>query len=96
MRHDSFEKVVKRSWIKEANLESNMAALAGALIDWSKSCLGSAERRKKTLLARLDGIQRKMAEGVRGGLMKLETKLKRELEEVLDQEEIYWHQKSKE
>lgn len=45
-------------------------------------------------MARIGGIQRHLASSPNHGLIKLEGKLRKELDEYLYQEELLWYQKS--
>lgn len=47
-------------------------------------------------MRRLDGIQRKLDHSSHAGLIKLERKIRKELEETLHQEEMLWFQKARE
>lgn len=51
---------------------------------------------KNRLLARIQGIQRCLNKKPRSGLLKLNRKLKEELDLALEQEEINWFQKYRE
>lgn len=57
---------------------------------------GNVNARKKRVLARLEGVQRKMQYKPQRNLIKLDQKLRTELEEILYQEEVMWFQKSRE
>lgn len=46
-------------------------------------------------MARITGVQKSLLKKKHGGLFKLEKKLQQELDDVLQQEELYWHQKSR-
>lgn len=56
---------------------------------------GNILQRKRSLLARIGGIQKALETQATNGLRRLELKLKRDLEEVLTQEELLWYQKSR-
>lgn len=47
------------------------------------------------LIARIEGIQKKFSLNHNRGLIKLESKLRKELDEILYQEEILWYKKSR-
>lgn len=51
---------------------------------------GNIYKRKRHLFGRLRGIQNIIASSAHRGLFKLEQKLRRELELVLEQEELFW------
>lgn len=46
-------------------------------------------------MARIEGAQKKLSIHHHTGLIKLEARLRRELDEVLEQEELLWYQKSR-
>lgn len=72
-----------------------MDTLQEALTKWNKTVFGNIFVRKKRLYRRLDGTQRALAYSPNPGLIKLEEKLKKELNNVLKQEELLWMQKSR-
>lgn len=49
---------------------------------------GNIFKRKRRLLARIQGVQRIIADNATNRLIKLEKKLKKDLEKVLEQEEL--------
>lgn len=64
------------------------------ILQWNKVTFGNIFKRKMRLLARLGGIQLALEVNPTRSLGRLEKKLKKELEEVLTPEELFWHQKS--
>lgn len=52
--------------------------------------------KKNRLLARLNRIQKRLGNQGSRGLIKLERSLRKQLDEVLEQEELFWYQKSRE
>lgn len=46
--------------------------------------------RGKKLQSRQEGVQRALAKRITGSLLKLESKLRKEWNEILEQEEILW------
>ena len=70
--------------------------IANRLIDWNKEQFGHIEKRKKRLWARLAGIHKAMMHPENKHLFKLERKLKKDLEVTLNQEEMFWFQRSRE
>lgn len=73
-----------------------MESTANALIKWNRNTLGKTTHRKRRLEARLEGIKKAIVNNNNNGLIKLETKLRKELDEVLHEEELYWYKKSRE
>ncbi|XP_019190758.1 PREDICTED: uncharacterized protein LOC109185230 [Ipomoea nil] len=70
--------------------------MANTLRDWNKNIFGNIHDRKRNLEKRLEGIQRKLDNIHNTGLLKLERKIRKELEGVLHQEEIFWFQQARE
>ena len=64
--------------------------------NWNYNVFGDIFKRKRRLQARIQGVQWLLTEGRVASLLKLETKLHKELDDVLLQEEILWFQKSRE
>lgn len=64
------------------------------VIQWNKDCFANIFCKKKRLLACLGGIQSALEDYDSISLHHLEWKLRRELEEVLNHEELLWLQKS--
>lgn len=56
---------------------------------------GNIFKQKRLLLARLDGLQKILSSRSDRGLLKLEAKIRRELDMILDREELLWYQKSR-
>ncbi|XP_019150525.1 PREDICTED: uncharacterized protein LOC109147318 [Ipomoea nil] len=94
--HKSFQALIKDSWRSDLDLHTNKKRVAEILSNWSRDIFGSVTQRKKRLLGRLEGIQCKMAQNVRSDMIRLERKLRLELDEVLYQEELTWFQRSRE
>ncbi|XP_043809034.1 uncharacterized protein LOC110606238 [Manihot esculenta] len=94
--HAQFDQVVACSWDPNRSLIHNLSTLKIQLGEWNRTQFGNIFDNKRRLLRRLGGVQRDLAESRSRSLVKLEFKLKRRLEEILRQEEMYWFQKSKE
>lgn len=94
--HDSFLDVVADAWKKGNSVHDKIKATEQVLTTWNKNVFGNIHWKKKRLEARLGGIQRKFGICRSNNLIKLEAKLKKELEEVLYQEELLWYQRSME
>lgn len=62
---------------------------------WSREVFGDLNKKKMRLQARLEGIQRKIDQGVVNGLLRLDKELKSELDLILKQEEFICWQKSR-
>ncbi|XP_074265314.1 uncharacterized protein LOC141587744 [Silene latifolia] len=62
---------------------------------WNKEVFGNIFRKKRELMARIEGCQRILSVQRATNLIKLEVKLRRELDEVLEREKLLWYQKSR-
>jgi hypothetical protein len=94
--HDSFQGDLSSWWRQELNLTANLSKVEDALKEWRINTFGSVRKKKRELLARLGGIQRKReAQAMHCHLRRLERSLQSELAEVLKQEELMWHQRSR-
>lgn len=94
--HPNFYTFVDSVWDKSKDLESNKRIMAKALADWNTNTFGNIFRRKNRLLARLGGIQRSLSHKPRSDLIRLEKRLRLELDENLYQEELIWLQRPRE
>lgn len=70
--------------------------MAAKLMDWNRSTFGNIHYNKNRLLRRLEGIQNKLDKVNLLWIIKLERKIRKELEEVLHQEEIMWFRQARE
>ncbi|CAL1361155.1 unnamed protein product [Linum trigynum] len=96
LTHDSYANFLSNSWDSQAPLQDALKKLAGNLVEWNQTTFGNILHRKKRLLGRIHGIQTRVANGFSPGLYKLQKKLEKELDDVLEQEEILWYQRSRE
>ncbi|XP_031124346.1 uncharacterized protein LOC116027060 [Ipomoea triloba] len=92
----SFMNLVRNSWVRTGDVCSNVNRVESALTIWNRSVFGNIHRRKKTVLARLSGVQRRLSTAFHRGLAKLEQNLTNEYHEILFQEELLWFQRSRE
>ncbi|XP_061359451.1 uncharacterized protein LOC133303550 [Gastrolobium bilobum] len=60
---------------------------------WNKDVFGNIHHKKNRLIGRLEGIQTAISEQNKSHLEKIEGKIKGELEQVLEQEELLWFEK---
>ncbi|XP_021757503.1 uncharacterized protein LOC110722546 [Chenopodium quinoa] len=95
MSHENFREFVDKSWEKNAPLIPALANLSSKLQNWNRNTFGNVYKQKRMLMARIGGIQKNLATRVDRGLIKLELKLRRDLDEILEREEMIWYQKSR-
>jgi len=96
LSHEQFDKVVEENWRTHAPLMPKLSQLASNLSTWNKDVFGNLFKRKRTLWARIEGIQRRLTMGAPRHLLKLERKLRLELNQTLAQIAMLWFQKSRE
>ncbi|KAF2316212.1 hypothetical protein GH714_041553 [Hevea brasiliensis] len=96
LSHPSFLKVVQSVWRGHHSFVKGLGSLQTTLKSWNQNVFSNIYQRMHRLLARLKGIQCVMNSKKHAGLRALELKLKKDLDLVLDQEEIVWFQKSRE
>ncbi|KAL2935128.1 hypothetical protein RDABS01_018246 [Bienertia sinuspersici] len=85
---------IGKEWDSQAPLVPFLGKFAEKLQAWSKNVFNNIFQKKKELMAQIGGIQRKQATNYERGLVKLEAKLRKELDNVLYQEEFLCYQKS--
>lgn len=95
MTHEQFDDFVKNKWSNEIPLVPFLKTFSHELQSWNKEVFHNIFQKKRELFARIGGIQKKLAFNHDRGLIKLEGKLRRELDEVLYREELLWYQKSR-
>lgn len=83
LTHEEFPKVIRKEWDGKENMEENIVKMANVLSDWNKSTFGNIHKNKRKLMARIERIQRSMNKQPNRGLLKLEKKLKKNLDKVL-------------
>ncbi|KAL2902408.1 hypothetical protein RDABS01_027490 [Bienertia sinuspersici] len=95
MTHENFQEFIHAKWASDNPLVLALKKLANDLQSWNKEVFHNIFRKKRELLARIEGIQKNLSIKHDRGLIKLESKLRKELDEVLYQEELLWYQKSR-
>ena len=94
--HKEFPETKRQKWDNNKPLGTNILTLVQEIPEWNKTTFGNIFRRKRHLLARLNGLQRLLAISKAQHYINLDSKLRNELDNVLKQEEMYWFQKSRE
>ncbi|XP_061368719.1 uncharacterized protein LOC133311659 [Gastrolobium bilobum] len=90
-----FSNLIKANWNQATNLYDGFHSFTPVLKDWNKNVFGFIQHKKNKIIARLDGIQKQSSSHPSRHFEKLEAKLRKELSDILDQDEQLWHQKSK-
>ncbi|XP_074298539.1 uncharacterized protein LOC141629436 [Silene latifolia] len=86
---------VDQNWPSSGEFPVRLDGLSEKLQSWNSEIFGNIYKRKKSLIARIGGYQKELSIARRTNYIKLEAKLRKELDEVLAQEEILWYQKSR-
>ena len=95
LTHEHFSAFVKENWKSNVPLVPFLAAFSKALQAWNRDHFYNIFRRKRELMARINGIQTALACSRQSGLIKLGARLRKELDTVLQQEELLWFQKAR-
>ncbi|XVE95435.1 hypothetical protein REPUB_Repub02eG0096900 [Reevesia pubescens] len=96
MLHDKFMEEINNSWGDNfSGMHDQLTALVVRLKLWSKKEFGDIYRRKKRLLARLNGIQKHLDKGPNDFLQYLEVRLVEDFNLVCAQEEVMLQQKAR-
>ncbi|WJX13116.1 hypothetical protein P8452_03545 [Trifolium repens] len=94
--HDSFQTDLQSWWHNRTSLLENLNMVETKLRTWKNETFGNVKKKKKDLLARLGGIQKKRdTNDMNRYLASLEHMLQTDLAEILQYEELMWHQRSR-
>lgn len=95
LTHDDFPNVMARSWPRSSQWCRQVRLLQGSLQDWNKKVFGNIFAKKSRLNRRLEIVANRLVAQPSAELEHAQTRLWREYEQVLAQEEILWFQKSR-
>lgn len=87
--HEDFGRVVRETSHQIHNLDSNLTTLTSQLKEWNTEVFGNIFKRKKGLLARLQGIQNSPRYGYNNFLETLQKEVQEQLALTLHQEECF-------
>ncbi|XP_045791653.1 uncharacterized protein LOC123886374 [Trifolium pratense] len=93
--HGDFNDFLHSKWEKDRDIVQSLHNLTTHLKKWNKETFGDIFKRKKEILARLNGIQNSSNYGYSTFLEKLEKELQDQLAVTLYHEECLWFQKSR-
>ncbi|KAL8141078.1 hypothetical protein V2J09_007099 [Rumex salicifolius] len=93
--HPNFMSLISDVWKGDSDTQLALSSLREDLRKWNREVFGNIHRRKDKILARLQGIENALSSGDVARLADLRTTLKKDLDDVLIQEEIMWRQKSR-
>jgi len=95
MEHRNFKEFLHQKWQSQQPLVPSLTSLAVDLYRWNREVFGNLFRRKRKTWARLEGVQRCLSNGGPLHLLKLEMRLRSELNLILQEIETLWFQKSR-
>ncbi|XP_024178006.1 uncharacterized protein LOC112183925 [Rosa chinensis] len=94
--HATYSDFVSDTWNgMHGNFHSKIMGLSSALSKWNREIFGHLFQKKKRILARIGGIQKACDRYENPFLIKLEAELIHEYESILNQENLFWKQKSR-
>lgn len=96
LSHPHFVDFVSQNWTSDSPLPGALTSLANSLKRWNHNVFGNIFNRKNALMVRISSIQRALDYQFKLGLLKLEKKLRNDLDKVMHQEELLWFQNSRE
>lgn len=94
LTREDYHDLWKAAW-SEGDVCASIEDVMNRFKEWNHKISGNISKRKRRLEARISGIQKFVSYSSSVGLQRLEDKLKKELNEVLFQEEILWFPKSR-
>ncbi|KAF7842178.1 ribonuclease H [Senna tora] len=94
-QHKGFKDFIKNQWNVDRGHHHMLADLSKNLQKWNMEVFGDIKSRKNTIMRRLHGIQLSLDKKYNPFLAELGKSLSKDLEEVLNQEEALWFQKSR-
>ncbi|GLT57157.1 hypothetical protein SLA2020_301450 [Shorea laevis] len=94
--HPEFKDIIDRIWSPpQNNTSSCLASTTASIKVWSRDTFGNLFKRKKVILARLEGIHRSLSINHNNFLVNLEKELSQEYAEILKCEADIWFIKSR-
>lgn len=95
LAHDNFKEFLKENWKEGNDLNSMLSDFKDSVLSWNKEVFGLVEKTKNESLAHLRGIQNSNSYPYSNFLVNLEKRLQKELDVLLNLEEMKWFQKAK-
>lgn len=92
--HPNFKNQLNNAWRSSSSWSENITRLSDNLKTWNSEVFGNIFKRKRRILARLEGIQRVLIQGKNDRLQALKEDLWDEYSKIVHQEEAYWFQQA--
>ncbi|CAA7024805.1 unnamed protein product [Microthlaspi erraticum] len=94
--HGSFKELLTNSWSDTVSTPQALCCLRDKLRRWNRDVFGDVNKRKEELLTEIKAIQETLELQRTDDLLRREEELSKELDVVMEQEELIWFQKSRE
>ncbi|CAA7024104.1 unnamed protein product [Microthlaspi erraticum] len=96
LKHPGFKELLQTSWKGELCTMEALSMLRRTLVRWNREVFGDVMKRKERLLRAIAEVQEELLLGPLDALLVREEDLTKELDVVLEQEEMIWFQKARE
>lgn len=91
----TFKPIVTEAWNESNSWCQAVDSFQKKTMDWNINCYGNLFQRKRRIMARMDGINKRLAMTNNGYLSKLLQNLWNEYHSILEQENLFWRQKAR-
>ncbi|KAH9736450.1 putative ribonuclease H protein [Citrus sinensis] len=88
LTNDHFNNIVKQTWDPQASYSDAASIFVKEVQVWNREVFGNIFQRKRILMARINEIQAALEKSSSRGLMRLEARLRKDLEIVMGHDEI--------
>ncbi|KAL5752312.1 hypothetical protein ACOSQ2_022819 [Xanthoceras sorbifolium] len=96
LKHSNFNEVVSNNWCKaNVGIKEKVDRLTEHLRTWKYEVFGYIFKNKRRIMARLQGVQNCLSRGFKTHLAIFEQNLANEYNKIIEQEELFWLQKSR-
>lgn len=96
LTHPGFKELLDASWNRNIDTREALRSLQTRLKKWNREVFGDVQVRKEKLLTEINETQALIDHHQTEALLNKEADLQKELDVVLEQEEMIWFQKSRE
>lgn len=96
LSHMAFKDLLVASWNAELSTPAALEILRDKLRRWNREVFGEVQKRKDNLVTEIKELQDRLIVAPINELLDKEAELSKELDVVLEQEEVIWFQKSRE
>ncbi|KAL8160998.1 hypothetical protein V2J09_012487 [Rumex salicifolius] len=96
LAHPSFHEFIHSAWPSHCDATQALSLLKPRLIQWNKESFGNIHQQKAAIIASMEQTQLLVNANPSDSLIDDLHRLQCELDDVLDQEDLHWKQKSRE